>query len=269
MTLFQSLVLGIVEGLTEFLPVSSTGHLILTGHFLGIEDSAAVDAFDVVIQSGAIFAVIWHYRTLLGQILRGALKRQSDALNTLISIFLAFCPAAVIGLLFHKKIKALLFGVMPVAGALVVGGIAMILIERRLWARATRHFQFTADRLPGPVTSLKIGFFQCLALWPGVSRSMATILGGRLCGLNAARAAEFSFLLAIPTLLAAGALDTYKHGSELWITVGPGPIIVGLVSSFAVSLVVIRVFLEFLRSYSLEAFGWYRIAAGLLIWIFA
>ncbi len=268
MTLFESAVLGIVEGLTEFLPVSSTGHLILAGHILGLEESNAVQAFDVIIQSGAVLAVIWHYRQVLADLAKGLKKGSSEAINTLLSLFLAFCPAAVVGLLFHKKIKAVLFGVTPVAIALVVGGIIMILVERRLRATASREFRFTADRTPGPVVSFQIGLFQCLALWPGVSRSMATILGGRLCGLNAPKAAEFSFLLSIPTLLAAGALDTYKHGSEILQTVGPLPIVVGMLTSFVVSLVVIRIFLEFLRSYSLEVFGWYRIAAGILVWIF-
>ena len=268
MTLFESAVLGVVEGLTEFLPVSSTGHLILASHFFGFEQTPATEAFDVVIQSGAMFAVIWHYRKLLSDLIKGFFKGSSDARQRVIALFLAFCPAAIIGLLFHKRIKEMLFGVGPVAGALIVGGIIMIIVERRLRKTAAREFRFNADQNPSALTALKIGFYQCLALWPGTSRSMATILGGRLCGLNGPKAAEFSFLLAIPTLLAAGALDTYKHGHEMLQNIGWGPILMGLVVSFLVSLLVVRLFLEFLRSYSLEVFGWYRIAAGILIWIF-
>lgn len=267
MNVFQGFALGIVEGLTEFLPVSSTGHLILASHWLGIPSDEAADAFDVVIQSAAMFAVIWHYRILLRDLFKGLLARRRDSMRLTLSLVLAFIPAAVIGLLVHKKVKALLFGPLPVAAALVVGGIAMIIIERYLERRARGVFQFTADQDPGPAAAVKIGFAQCLALWPGTSRSMATILGGRLVGLSSRKAAEFSFLLAIPTLLAAAALDLYKHGGAIAEHVGIWPALAGLVSSFVVALAVLRVFLEFLRSYSLEVFGWYRILLGILVWL--
>lgn len=266
MNLWESVALGTVEGLTEFLPVSSTGHLILASHALKIEQNEATQAFEVIIQAAAVLAVIWNYRATLGQLLTGVRRGQAEAYRRVWAIALAFLPAAVIGLLTHKKIKALLFGVTPVVAALVVGGLAMIFIERRL-RRPSNVVRFGADRDPTPPQALKIGFFQCLALWPGTSRSMVTILGGRITGLDARKAAEFSFLLSIPTLLAAASLDLWKHGAEIGTLLGWDILAAGFVSSFVVSLLVIRAFLAFLRFYSLEAFGWYRVAAGLLIWI--
>ncbi|MBS1983623.1 MAG: undecaprenyl-diphosphate phosphatase [Bdellovibrionales bacterium] len=265
MTIFESLILGVVEGLTEYLPVSSTGHLILASQVLKLEDNEATKAFEIVIQSGAILAVVWLYRAKLISMIQGAFRGQAEAVRQILALFLAFLPAAVIGLALHKKIKEHLFGTGPVVGALIVGGVAMIAIERYLRRRPTQ-FRFMASASPSAGTAVKIGFFQCFAMWPGTSRSMATILGGRLCGLNASQAAEFSFLLAIPTLMAATAFDLFKHGHEITSAIGPAQLVVGLLASFIVALVVVRFFLEFLRSYSLEVFGWYRILAGVLVW---
>lgn len=266
MTIWESLILGVVEGLTEFLPVSSTGHLILASKFLHLPDTDAVKAFEVVIQSGAMGAVLWFYRDLWRDLFRGLIAGRREAVGLALSIAAAFMPAAVIGLAFHKRIKAVLFGPGPVVIALAVGGVAMILIERVLRRRRALSFATSPD--PGLATAFKIGCFQCLALWPGMSRSMTTILGGRLCGLTSSRAAEFSFLLATPTLLAASFLDLAKHGSSLVGQLGWGPLVVGLLSSFVVSLAVIRGLLEFVKSYSLEVFGWYRLVAALLVGLF-
>jgi undecaprenyl-diphosphatase len=260
---FEAALLGIVEGLTEFLPVSSTGHLILTNRLLGLDASSELhNAFDVIIQSGAIFAVIWHFRKLLSEHIKGFFSNDTRSRQLFVSLALAFLPAAVVGLLFHKAIKSQLFGVGPVIGALIVGGIAMILIERWLRRRTGQH------ALPSSRQALVVGLCQCLSMWPGTSRSMTTILGGRITGLSAAAAAEFSFLLAIPTLLAASALDLYKSAP----TLAANPdflsyLAVGMLVSFVTALFVIRGFIGFLKKYSLEVFGWYRIALGILIYL--
>jgi len=259
MNILESGILGVVEGLTEFLPISSTGHLILVGRFLKLQDSNATKAFQVVIQSGAILAVIWHYRKLLFDLLRGVFKRQLAEQELLLNLIIAFMPAAVLGLMFHRLIKEYLFGPNPVIYAMVLGGLAILFIEK----------QYSEKGGDTPLTkkqALVIGLSQCLALWPGVSRSMSTILGGRMAGLNAAAAARFSFLLAIPTLLAATGLDLIQHRLELFADDGAWQLlIVGMLSSYIVALLVIRGFLAFLSRRSLEIFGWYRIVVGLVL----
>jgi undecaprenyl-diphosphatase len=264
MNILDAAIMGVVEGLTEFLPVSSTGHLILAGHFLKIQDSPDTKAFEIIVQGGAMLAVIWHYRRDLIELLRQACRGARPALMRLWALFVAFLPAAVVGLLIAKWIKAHLFGPGPVVAALIVGGVAMIVVERILGFKKSSHAGATE---PNPMQAFVIGLFQCLAMWPGTSRSMTTILGGRIVGLGAVHAAGFSFLLAIPTLLAATGYDLLKHHSDFahssW-----APLVVGTVVSFVVSLVVIRVFLNFLKKHSLEVFGWYRIVVGALLWIF-
>ncbi len=267
----DSIVLGIVEGLTEFLPVSSTGHLILTSHLLKLQSSGA---FEMIIQAGAIFAVIWHYRSSFFASIKPALTFKGPSFDAWLKVFIAFVPAAIVGLLFAKVIKAYLFGVGPVVGALVIGGIAMIIIERLL--PNTRDKNAPEEALDietlGAMLSYKqalgIGIFQCFALWPGTSRSMSTILGGRILGLNTRQATEFSFWLAIPTLLAASAYDLFKHSSEFLGSASLAPLLVGIVVSFVSALIVIRIFLGFVKKHSLEVFGWYRIAIGALLYFF-
>lgn len=269
MTFLDAAVLGIIEGLTEFLPVSSTGHLILTSHLLGVGESEAAKAFEVIIQSGAIVAVIWEYRKLLGQTCKGIARRNPASLHLMNLILLAFLPAAVLGVLCSKYIKAYLFGIGPVAYALIVGGIVMIIVER--WMKNSRaahsvgpHFEKISKQ-----NALVIGFAQCFSLWPGTSRSMATILGGRFVGLNPRQAAEFSFLLAIPTIVGASVYDLYKNRAEIAAAdLSFVSLFIGLVFSFATALIVIRVFLKFLMSHSLEIFGWYRILVGLAFLLF-
>lgn len=260
MPLAIALLLGIVEGLTEYLPVSSTGHLVLAGHLLGEKGDAAA-SFEIVIQLGAILAVVAHYRGLLRERL---LSLGSPATRDLvIALACGFVPTAVAGLLFRKAIKAHLFGPAPVAAALVVGGVVMIAVERSRRGR-------TEPLLEGleHVTwkrAFAIGCGQIFSLWPGMSRAMSTIVAGQLTGLSTRTAAEFSFLLALPTLGAATLYEGYKARHEL-AAGGYGPALtVGLVTSFFVAWAVIAGFLRYLQRRGLEPFGWYRIVLGVVV----
>jgi len=263
MSWLDAVLLGILEGLTEFLPVSSTGHLILLGAWLGHHDEAA-KTLEVVIQLGAVLAVVVYYRARLADLVRGVFLRDPGSLRFVLSLFIAFVPAAGIGLLFHKAIKARLFGPMPVAVALIAGGVVMVIIEavrrRRGDAGLTRLQDVT------PMRALTIGVAQAFSLWPGASRAMTSIVGGQLAGLSTAAAAEFSFLLAIPTLGSATIFDLVQNGRAL--VEAPGGLTAlgaGLVVSFGVALLVITGFLRYLKRYGLAPFGWYRIALGALV----
>jgi undecaprenyl-diphosphatase len=256
--------LGIVEGLTEYLPVSSTGHLILVGHWLKLEGDAAKD-FDVVIQAGAVLAVLVHYRVLLAKRARGLFSGDPDAKRLLAVLVAAFLPAAIVGFALRKVIKRVLFGPKPVVAALLVGGVAMIVIERML-ARRKEPDRITRLEDVDVKTAFGVGLAQCLALWPGASRSMCTILGGRLLGLSTMVAAELSFLVALPILMAATALDLVKGGRAL---LGDPSmrmaLVIGLLTSFFVAWAVIGLFLRFLQRRGLEPFGWYRIALACVV----
>ncbi|KYG03345.1 UDP-diphosphatase, partial [Sorangium cellulosum] len=246
---FDAVLLGVLEGLTEFLPVSSTGHLILLGAWLGHESEAA-KTLDIVIQLGAVLAVVVYFRERLAVTVRGIFRRDPDSLRLALALAFAFFPAALVGLLFHKAIKAHLFGPGPVAVALIAGGFLMIGVEsarrRRPDQGAPRVEDVTLQR------ALAIGVAQCFSLWPGASRSMTTIVGGQLSGLSTAAAAEFSFLLAIPTLGAATVFDLAKNGRALLDAPGgAAALAVGLAVSFAVALLVIAVFLRYLKRYGL------------------
>jgi undecaprenyl-diphosphatase len=256
--------LGLIEGLTEYLPVSSTGHLILAGHFLGVESESS-KSFEIVIQLGAILAVLVHYRKLLGERLVGLARQQPEALRLFGALAVAFAPAAIVGLLARKAIKAHLFGLKPVAGALIVGGVLMIVVE---WLRSRRQ----AHGLDGLEhvslgRALAIGVGQCFSLWPGASRSMCTIVAGQLSGLSTATAAEFSFLLALPTLGAATIYEGYKARHELLAGGGGLDLAIGLGVSFVVAWAVIAGFLSYLKTRGLAPFGWYRIlVGGVVVW---
>jgi undecaprenyl-diphosphatase len=257
--------LGFVEGLTEYLPVSSTGHLILVSHLLGADDEGS-KSFDIVIQLGAIFAVLLHYRALLWERLRGLVLGRREAIDLAVALAIAFAPVAIMGVILRRTIKQHLFGPLPVAAALIVGGVAMIVVER---LRARRNFQ-GIDGLGAVSASraLAIGLGQCFSLWPGASRSMCTIVAGQLAGLNTATAAEFSFLLALPTLGAATLYELYKGRSEIFGAVGGSQLAVGLLVSFFVAWAVIAGFIRYLRRHGLEVFGYYRIAVALVvIWV--
>ena len=261
MEAWQALVLGVVEGLTEFLPVSSTGHLILVSDRLGLAGEGA-KAFDVVIQLGAVLAVVVHYRSLLAARVRGLFTPgDADARRLAIVLAVAFAPAAVTGLLLRKAIKARLFGPVPVAIALVAGGVAMIVLDRALRARAAKVARLEDVT---PRTALLVGLGQCLSLWPGASRSMCTIVAGQLAGLSTATAAELSFLVALPTLGAATAYEAWKSRHDL-LAGGGVELAIGLATSFLVGWAVIAAFLRWLQRHGLAPFGWYRIALGVLV----
>jgi undecaprenyl-diphosphatase len=258
-------VLGVVEGLTEFLPVSSTGHLILTTRALGMDgEDAGVKAFQVVIQAGALLAVIGFYRAQVAAMLKGILGRDETGLRLLIQLFVAFLPAAAIGLLADDWIKSHLFGPTPVVWALAVGGAAMIAVER--WRGARRSGGGTPMELAEMTwrMALIIGFAQCLAMWPGTSRSMTTIVAALLLGFTPRAAAEFSFLLALPTLGAATAHDFLKEGDAILHASGAAGLAIGFIVSMIVAWLAVKSFLAWLKRHGLEPFGWYRIAvAGL------
>jgi undecaprenyl-diphosphatase len=257
--------LGFVEGVTEYLPVSSTGHLILVGHFLGSEGEGS-KSFDIVIQLGAIFAVLIHYRVLLAERVKGLVTGKRDAMNLFGALLVAFIPTAVAGLMFRKIIREHLFGPIPVALALIVGGVIMIVVER---IRARRKIEGQSGlEYVTPARAFMIGVGQCFSLWPGTSRSMCTIVAGQLTGLSTATAAEFSFLLALPTLGAATLYELYKERHEIFASVGVSQLVVGMVVSFFVAWAVVASFLHYLRRRGLEPFGYYRIAVGLAVFWF-
>jgi len=263
--LLTVIILGIVEGVTEFLPVSSTGHLILATKLLGY-DAERWALFNVVIQLGAILAIAVLYWRTVWTVLSGLLRGEAGAIRFVRNIVVAFIPAAVIGLALHKKIEALLGNAPVVAVALVVGGFAILAVERLAKPGTTKG---VAD-VPLP-TVVAIGFIQCLAMVPGVSRSGATILGALSLGVERRTAAEFSFFLAIPTMLGASTLEIWKSRDALagGGGVGPGLIAIGALVAFVVALVVVRWFVMLVGRRGFAPFAWYRIVAGsaALIWL--
>jgi undecaprenyl-diphosphatase len=265
MTPLVAALLGVVEGVTEYLPVSSTGHLILVGHLLGQHGEGA-ESFDIVIQLGAILAVLVHYRTLLLERGAGLLRRDRASVALLVALVLGFAPTAVTGLLLRKKIKALLFGPVPVAAALVVGGILMIAIELILASRARARARPALVGLEHvtPLRALLIGAGQCFAMWPGASRSMCTIVAGQLTGLSTATAAEFSFLLGLPTLGAATVYEALKSHRAL-AEIGASNVALGLAVSFIIAWAVIAGFIAYLKRRGLVPFGVYRILLGIAV----
>jgi undecaprenyl-diphosphatase len=258
--ILQTLVLGIVEGLTEFLPVSSTGHLIVAGDLIGFNGSSA-EVFDVVIQLGAILAICVLYFQRLFKVLIG-LHSDPAARRFAIAVIVAFLPAAVIGLALHDFIKNVLFSPYVVCASLVVGGIAILVIER--FEPKTRFHEVEDFRT---ATALKIGFFQCLAMVPGVSRSGATILGAVLIGVDRKTAAEFSFFLAIPTMLGASTLDLWK-ARHMITADDTGIIAIGFVAAAVSALFVVRWLVNYVSHHDFSAFGWYRIVFGSLLAIY-
>jgi undecaprenyl-diphosphatase len=246
--LVNALILGVVEGITEFLPISSTGHLILASALLGATDERW-KVFNIVIQTGAMLAVVWEYRARFFRV-DVALYR---------NLVVAFIPAAALGLAFSKYIKSYLFHAVPVALAFIVGGIIILLVERRSFTP-----RVVDARAMTWLDALKVGIAQCFALIPGTSRSGATIIGGMLFGLSRQAATEFSFFLAVPTLVAAGGYDLLKNRALL--SAHDAPIFgVGLVVSFISAFVVIRWLIRYVATHDFRPFAWYRIAFGLLV----
>ncbi len=259
--------LGVLEGLTEYLPVSSTGHLVLAGHLLGLEGEGA-SSFEIVIQLGAVLAVVVHYRRLLLERATGLFTGKPEAKKLLLALIYAFVPTAVAGLLFRKSVKAYLFFPLPIAAALIVGGVVMIVVERR--RRALKIEGLHGLEHVTPTRALIIGFGQCFSLWPGSSRSMCTIVAGQFSGLSTATSAEFSFLLALPTLGAATLYEGFKARHTLGASGGMLDLAIGLVVSFFVAWGVIAVFIQYLQRRGLEPFGYYRIVLGVIVlWVLA
>jgi undecaprenyl-diphosphatase len=250
----KALVMGIVEGLTEFLPISSTGHLILTGDLLGFNNEKG-KVFEIAIQLGAILAVVWDYRLRFAGVATG-LGRDPAANRFVLNLFLAFLPAAILGLLFGQQIKATLFSPVPVAMAFIIGGIVI------LWAEKMPHSKHIdeVDKM-GWKDALVMGFIQALALIPGTSRSGATIIGGLLYGLSRKAATEFSFFLAVPTLGAASFYELYKH-RQLFSRDDVGMLAIGFIASFISAAIAVRALIRFISRHDFTVFAWYRIVFG-------
>ncbi len=261
MLLAKAVVMGVVEGLTEFLPISSTGHLILAGALLGFDDDKA-KVFDIAIQTGAIFAVVLVYWQKIRDTLV-ALPRQRQAQAFALNVFIAFLPAVVLGLLFGKAIKAYLFTPQVVATTFILGGFIILWAEKRQAAGGNAVRVLDADDMDWK-DALKVGLVQCLAMIPGTSRSGATIIGGMLLGLSRKAATDFSFYLAIPTLIGAGVYSLYKERALLSLADVP-LFAVGLVVSFLAAWVCVRWLLRFIATHSFNGFAWYRIVFGIVV----
>jgi undecaprenyl-diphosphatase len=255
--LLHALILGIVEGLTEFLPVSSTGHLILAGDLLQFNDERG-KLFEIVIQSGAILAVCWEYRAKLGQVL-GSLHRTAAARRFALNIFIAFLPLAILGLAFGKAIKAHLFQPIPVALAFIIGAFVILWAERRPHKIKVENVDDMNVK-----DALKLGIAQAFALIPGTSRSGATIIGGLLFGLSRKAATEFSFFLAIPTLMVATLYQIYKERALLNAD-DLGLWTVGFVSAFVSAFLCVRWLLRYISSHDFTVFAWYRLVFGIVV----
>lgn len=270
MDIVQALILGLVEGLTEYLPVSSTGHLLLTQRLMGIASSDAADAFAICIQVGAILAVLGLYRHRVGQMIWGVLGRDAAGRRLALNIVAAFVPAAALGFVLEKTIKKYLFGgnewgLWPVVAAWFVGGIAILAVSsvrRRQGKRA--GLGLTLDDLTVRMAVI-VGVAQCLAMWPGVSRSLITIVGGVLVGLSLPAAVEFSFLLGVLTLSAATAYDGLKHGREMFETFGPVPLAVGLLAAWISAVLAVKWMVGYLNKHGMDIFGWYRVALAIAV----
>lgn len=283
MELWQALVLGLIEGITEYLPVSSTGHLVVAQQIMGVGTAtrtakAAADTFAVCIQGGAILAVLGLYRDRVLQMLRGLLGRDAAGLKLAVTTIVGFLPAAVVGVLFNDLIEEKLFGLWPVVTAWIVGGVLILAVAG--WRQ--RGLQLTSGKELPELTwklALVIGLLQCVAMWPGTSRSLMTIGGGLIVGLSVQAAVEFSFLLGVVTLIAATAkkalwkvdgldpaYDVWFGGTKLmWDVYGPWPLLIGFITAAISAALAVRWLVSYLQSHGLTLFGWYRIAIGALV----
>jgi undecaprenyl-diphosphatase len=259
--LLKAALLGLVEGATEFIPVSSTGHLIVVSNWLGLVDERA-KTFNIFIQLGAILAIVWLYRTRLARSVAEA-RRDSTGRRLIINLLVAFLPAAIVGFLAHDWIKSRLFNPSVVALALMVGGIFILLIER--WG--PQSVVDDVNQVPTR-SALGVGLAQVLSLIPGTSRSGATIMGGYALGLSRTAATEFSFFLAIPVMFAATGYDLLKSWALLAAPDLP-MFAIGFVVSFVSALIVVRLFLSYVSRHSFRAFAWYRIVLGVIVWVTA
>jgi undecaprenyl-diphosphatase len=262
MNWWQAIVLGLVEGLTEYLPVSSTGHLLLTQRLLGITQTDAANAYAIAIQAGAIVAVLGLYRQRVARMIRGVFGRDATGLRLALGLIVAFIPAAVIGLLFDKRIEAVLFGLEPVAAAWIIGGVVILDLVRRGRLRPGLGGKRLEELTLGP--ALVIGLFQCLALWPGTSRSLVTILAGALVGLSLPAAVEFSFLLGLVTLGAATVYKSVTLGAVMVHSYGLAPLLIGFAAAWISAVIAVRWMVAWLQHHSMAVFGWWRAGAGAL-----
>lgn len=253
----EALLLGIVEGITEFLPISSTGHLLVVGHLIGFgkgEASVAADTYSIAIQFGAILAVMYLYRVRMWSMARGVFGADNEGRAVLTRLILAFLPAAFLGAVFGDALKEKLFGPVPVAIAWCVGGVVLLVWKQKHGTTALTNLSLR--------NALIIGLAQGLALWPGVSRSLVTLIAALALGLSMSAALEFSFLLGLLTLSAATFFDLSKHGSELVDQFGLLAPSVGFVCAFITALVAVKWMVAYLADHSLRIFGWYRLGAG-------
>ncbi len=268
--LIKAFFLGIVEGITEFLPISSTGHLIIVGKWIEFTSTEG-KVFEVVIQLGSILAVMWIFRARLVQMITGTLKRDPVEMSFTRNLIIAFLPSAVIGFLFIKKIKALFFQPSVVVVTLILGGLIMLWVERARKPGQSASTTITATSLESISwkQALIVGFAQCLAMIPGTSRSGSTIIGGMLAGIERKTATQFSFFLAMPTMLAAASYDMYKNAG-LISQADMLAIAVGFITAFFSALLVVRAILAFISKHTYRAFGWYRIVLGIVVgvWLY-
>lgn len=274
MDIFQALLLGLVEGITEYLPVSSTGHLLLTQRLLGIESGNVSDAFAISIQAGAILAVLGLYRTRVQQMFFGVIGRNNEGRQLAFHLMAAFIPAAILGLILEKLIKKFLFGggewgLWPIVAAWFVGGVAILAVST---VRRQRGITITAGAGLKDLTlkmSILIGIAQCLAMWPGVSRSLITIVGGVIAGLSLPAAVEFSFLLGVITLSAATAKDLWDSGAAMLSAYGWLPIAVGFFAAWMSAVLAIKWMVGYLKTHGMAIFGWYRVilAFAVTVWL--
>jgi len=267
MNIFQAAVLGVVEGVTEYLPVSSTGHLIVTQRLLGIpldseQAKTAADAFAISVQGGAILAVLGLYLPSVKRMVMGCIGRDPDGLRLALSLLVAFLPAAVLGLTFGSWVKENLFTMWAVVAAWIVGGIAILFFARKPDPTAPQQ---TGLPIPTMNQAFLIGLLQCVAMWPGTSRSLMVIVGGVLVGMGLRRAVEFSFLLGVITLGAATAKDTLDHGELMWETYGPAALAVGFIASTVSAFVAVKWLIHYITRHGMQIFGYYRIAVGLAV----
>lgn len=279
LTFIQAAILGLVEGITEYLPVSSTGHLILAAGVMGLDEpktKAAIDAFNIIIQGGAILAVVGLYWKRVLQMLKGLIGKDNEGFNLAVCLVIAFIPAAVLGLILEKTIERMLFHPGPVLAALIMGGVFMIFIDQWHKGRfSLRPFHGTQGEVTGITfdRALLVGLLQCIAMWPGTSRSMMTITGGYIAGLKPKAAAEFSFLLGVITLTAAtgwkfvkNLREAHQTNSQNFIEVlGVMPVIVGIIVAAISAAVAVKFLVSFLTRYGLAWFGVYRIVLALVL----
>jgi len=254
MSFFQAIILAIIEGLTEFLPVSSTGHMILASSLMKVQDKEFTETFEIVIQLGAILAVLMLY-----------IKRFFVGINIYIKLFVAFLPTGVVGFLAYKIIKQYLFNPFTVSISLIIGGVILILLDK--WSEETQSEYKNVEDISYK-GAIKIGLIQCVSMIPGVSRAAATIFGGIFSGFNRKQAAEFSFLLAIPTMFAASGYDLLKsheniHSDDAMI------LLTGALVAFVVAIIAVKAFVAFLTKYGFKHFGYYRILLGVLFLAYA